>query len=102
MQKREKNKPLVWSNQAIKDLEHIFDYLLKNHTHDLATDVIEKILTEVETISEFPRKGKISQNYNEIRELVVESNTIYYRNNESDIVIASIRAKKNTDKKTIF
>ncbi len=45
-----------------------------------------------------PRKGKISVHFNELSELIVEANTIYYRNNEADIVIASVRARRTTPK----
>ena len=51
-----------------------------------------------EALSLFPRKGKISVHFNEMRELVVDGNTLYYRNNETDIVITSIRPRRTQDK----
>ena len=94
MQKKQKNKPIVWSEYAIRDLENIYDYISSNFSSEVADKKIDLIFGEVSTLSQFPRKGKISTRFNEIRELTVELNTVYYRNNEADIVIATIRARR--------
>lgn len=94
MRKNQKSKPIIWSFEAKRNLEQIFDHILENFSFELAEEKIEMILSEVESLSPFPRKGKISQHFNEMRELVVDGNVVYYRNNESDIVIASIRPRK--------
>jgi len=99
MQKSGKShKPVVWTEQARKDLEKIFDHIADNFSIELAIRKTEQIFNEVESLGQFPRKGSISQRFNEIRELIVEGNTIYYRNNETDIVIASVRARKTAPK----
>lgn len=98
MPKSGKNKPVVWSDQAKCDLERIFDHIAENFTVDLAIEKTDRVITEVGTLSEFPRKGSISTRFHEIREWVVEGNTVYYRNNESDIVVASIRPRRNSQK----
>ncbi len=95
MQKKSKNKPVIWTFEARRNLELIFDPIVKNFSFDLAIEKTEMIMDEVETLSQFPRKGKISIHFNEMRELIVDGNTVYYRNNETDIVIASIRPRKN-------
>ncbi len=99
--KNKKAKPVLWSDQARKDLERIFDHIAENFSVDLATNRIEQIITEIEDLSRFPRKGAISKRFNEIRELVVEANTVYYRNNELDVVIASIRPRKTAPKEKL-
>lgn len=98
MPKRPANKPVVWSFEARQNLEEIFNYISTHFSHALAVEKTGVILDEVETLSKFPRTGKISAHFNELRELVVEANTVYYRNNEADIVIASVRARRTGPK----
>lgn len=99
MPKSGKNKPVIWTDQAQGDLERIFDHIASNFTVELVVQKIDKIMTEVESLSLFPRKGNISSRFNEIRELIVDSNTVYYRINESDIIIASLRPRKTAPAK---
>ncbi len=100
MPKSGKNKPVIWSDQARVDLEKVFDHVSENFTFELAIKTTDRIVSEIGSLSAFPRKGAISKLYNEIRELIVEGNTVYYRNNELDIVIASIRPRRtNADGK---
>jgi plasmid stabilization system protein ParE len=94
MQKKSKDKPIVWTFEAQRNLELIFDHIVKHFSHNLAVEKTGIIMNEIETLAQFPRKGKISIHFNEMRELIVEENTIYYRNNEKDIVVASIRARR--------
>ena len=94
MQKKSKNKPIVWSFEARDQLQSIFDHILENFSFDLAVEKTNLIMSEVESLAQFPRKGQISARFNEMRELIVEGNTIYYRNNETDIVIASVRPRR--------
>lgn len=101
MPKSGKNKPLVWADQAKKDLERIFDHIAENFSVEQATLITHQIIDEVETLSHFPRKGSMSKRFSEIREVVVQANTVYYRNNEEDIVIASIRPRKTATIKKI-
>jgi plasmid stabilization system protein ParE len=96
-----RNKPVVWADRAKQDLERIFDYIAENFSVALATERVGLILDEVETLSEFPRKGNISTRFNEIRELTVEGNTVYYRNNEDDVVVAAVRPRKTAPKKNL-
>jgi plasmid stabilization system protein ParE len=99
MQKKSKDKPIIWTFEARHNLELIFDHIVENFSFDLAIEKTEIIMDEVETLSQFPRKGKISVHFNEMRELVVDGNTIYYRNNEVNIVVASIRPRRTQNKK---
>jgi len=99
MSKSGKNKPVVWSDQAKRDLERIFDHVAENFTVDLAEETIDRMIAEVGSLSDFPRKGAISILFHEMRELIVLGNTVYYRNNESDIVIASIRPRRTRREK---
>jgi plasmid stabilization system protein ParE len=99
MPKTGKNKPVIWAEQAKQDLERIFDHIAENFSIELALEKTTLIFDEIESLSGFPRKGSISDFFNEMRELVVEGNTVYYRNNEADIVIASIRPRRTAPKK---
>lgn len=99
MPKKQKDKPVVWSFEARQNLEEIFNYISEHFSHALAVEKTGVVLDEVETLSKFPRKGKISTHFNELRELIVDANTVYYRNNEADIVIASVRARRTEPKK---
>jgi plasmid stabilization system protein ParE len=92
--KSKPRKPVVWSSQARSDLERIFDHIETNFTFDLAVQKADQIIDLIEALSDFPRKGAISPNFSGIRELIVEGNTVYYRDNELDIVIASIRPRR--------
>jgi plasmid stabilization system protein ParE len=100
MRKNSKSKPIIWSFEAKNNLEIIFNHVVENFSFKLAVQQTDAILKEVETLSRFPRKGKMSIRFNELRELVVHENTVFYRNNEADIIIASIRPRK-TNKKSI-
>lgn len=101
MLKSQKNLPLVWADQAKSDLESIFDHIAENFTLKLAVERTDQIIAEIEGLASFPRKGAISSRFNEIRELIVEANTVYYRINETEIVIASIRPRKTAQKKKV-
>jgi len=99
MQKKSKDKPVIWTFEARSNLELIFDHIMENFSFDLAVEKTEMIMDEIETLSQFPRKGKISVQFNEMRELTVDGNTIYYRNNEMDIAVASIRPRRTQNQK---
>jgi plasmid stabilization system protein ParE len=92
--RRSNSKPVIWSDQAETDLKKIFDHIADNFSPQLAIEVSDRIIDEIGSLSLFPRKGAMSPRFNEIRELIVDGNTIYYRNNESEVVIASIRPRR--------
>jgi plasmid stabilization system protein ParE len=99
--KSRKAKPVVWSEQAKEDLERIFVHIADGFTVELAVEITNRLVDGVEALSCFPRKGSISPNFSGIRELILDSNTVYYRENESDIVIASVRPRRTATKKNI-
>lgn len=93
-----RNKPVVWSFEAKRNFESIFNHICEHFSRELAIKRIDRILKEVEILSRFPRKGKISLHFNEIRELIVDGNTVYYRNNETEIVVASVRPRRTNSR----
>jgi plasmid stabilization system protein ParE len=95
---KKQSKPVVWTEEAARNLESIFDHIVKNFSVMIASETVTEIIEAVENLSSFPRKGKISEQYNEIRELMVLENTVYYRINEEDLVIASIRPRRTKPK----
>ena len=48
---------LVWTSTAAADLEQIFDYLLEKRPK-LVTTTIQRILTSVSELRQFPRRGR--------------------------------------------
>ena len=89
--KNKRTKPVIWSQNVKEDLEKVFDHITENFSIELAIKKTNQIILEIESLSVFPRKGSISSNYSGFRELIVHSNTVYYRDNELEILITSIR-----------
>ncbi len=60
---------IVWTKQAIADLNHAYDYV-SEHSPESAADIIDRIEKSLESLRGFPemgRKGRVK----ETRELVV-------------------------------
>lgn len=60
---------IVWTNQAIADLNHAYDYVCQ-HSPEAAEAIIERIENALEALSSFPemgRQGRITGS----RELVI-------------------------------
>ncbi len=91
-------KKIIWSNHAKNDLELIWDHVAINFSVEKAEIITKEIFEKISELSDFPRRGKVSLDISEIRELIVEKNTVYYRITDSHVAIAAIRPRKTLKK----
>lgn len=82
---------LVWSPQALRDLESIRAYLAED-SPVYADLVIRRVVAAVERLSDFPESGRIvpERNSSEIREVIVRPYRIVYRLRPGVVEIATV------------
>jgi toxin ParE1/3/4 len=80
-----------WTESAVKDLENIKDYILKDSEY-YATDFIGKIFESVEKLPFFPQIGRIVPEFNDgsIREIIFYNYRIIYKINLDQLMILGI------------
>ena len=83
---------IIWSPLSVDRLEEIFEYILKDDSSS-AQKMVEKIFKKVETLSEFPGRGrKVPETKREeIREVFLGEYRIIYRVESNKIIILTIR-----------
>lgn len=47
---------IIWDNEAKKSLKHIYHYIQKKESNEIARKVRNKIVTETKSLNEFPEK----------------------------------------------
>ena len=82
---------LLWTLPALEDLEGIQDFIRRDSEH-WATQFIEKILTSVEKLVDFPKMGRIVPESGDrmIRELIYHGYRIIYRAEKERILILAV------------
>jgi addiction module RelE/StbE family toxin len=82
---------LLWSPQALRDLESIRDYIAAD-SPQYAALVVERIVVGVERLRDFPESGRIvpERNDREIREVIVRPYRIVYRLRPGVVEIATV------------
>lgn len=79
--------------ESYKDLDNIFDYILLDSPREAST-VLEKIMTKIERLGQFPLMGKrvihTSLNYYNFRMIVIYPYIAFYRLTNDTIYIYRI------------
>ncbi len=72
--------PILWTPQAIEDLEAIRAYVARDSEH-YATLLVERLFAAVDHLTAFPQAGRIVPEFQrpELRETILGSYRIVYR-----------------------
>ena len=83
---------IIWSPLAVERLEDIFDYIFAENP-STAIKFIDKIFKKVESLTEYPQRGrKVPEaNREEIREVFLGEYRIIYRLEKNKIIVLTIR-----------
>lgn len=83
---------IFWTPLAFERLEEIFEYISRDDLKE-AQKMVERIFAKVETLSEFPERGRIvpEANRKEIREVFESEYRIIYRFDSDKLYILSLR-----------
>ncbi len=82
---------IIWSLRATEDIESIAAYITQD-SEVYATSVIRKIIQKTRILADFPRIGRIVQEFDDesIREIFAYSYRIIYKVSSEKIVIAAV------------
>ena len=83
---------VVWAEPALSDLNTIAEYIALDKPI-AAGKFIEKVLSEVDLLANFPTMGKIPKELSKTtvyRELVIKPCRIFYRQTKSQVFIVHI------------
>ena len=82
---------LLWSPQALRDLEAIRDYIAIDSPRYAAL-VVERLVAGVERLHDFPESGRVvpERNGAEIREIIVSPYRVVYRVRPGVVEIATV------------
>lgn len=83
---------ILWSPLSVERLEEIFEYISK-HNKPAAQKMVDGIFKKVETLSEYPERGrKVPEvKRGEIREVFLGEYRIIYRVESKKVVVLTIR-----------
>lgn len=82
---------IVWSPQALLDLESIRDYIARDSPR-YAELVLRRLVVAVERLGSFPESGRIvpERNTEDLREIIVRPYRIVYRLRPGVVEIATV------------
>ena len=82
---------LIWSPQALHDLETIRDYVAADSPR-YAVLVVERIIQGVERLTSFPESGRVVRERNDpqLREIIVRPYRVAYRLRPGVVEIATV------------
>lgn len=82
---------IVWTEPAVEDLQELHAYIARD-SELYASGYVERIITAVERLAEYPALGRIVPEANEenIRELVYQNYRIIYRITKNRIEMLSV------------
>ncbi len=82
---------IVWSPEAIEDIESIADYIERGSKF-YAKSVVNKIFQSTEKLKEFPKIGRVVAEIgrDDISELIVYSYRLVYQVKERQILIIAV------------
>lgn len=85
---------IVFSPEALKDIEQIKDYLVGQFGDDTATKNIKRVIKEIKTLESFPLKGSgVWERYgidSEYHYIYANKNYVFYRVDEDTVRIVRI------------
>ncbi len=82
---------LIWSPRAAADLEEICEYIARDSEY-YARFFAQKLITQVETIAEFPGAGRIVPEYqrDDLREQLFQNYRLVYRVRPEAVEVVAI------------
>lgn len=82
---------VIWSPQAVSDLERIFDYIA-DESIDSAAGVIEAIFAAVERVRDFPESGRVIPELQQarFREVIVAPFRVMYEFRANSVLITGV------------
>ena len=82
---------IVWTEEALSDLEAIGEYFERT-SPQYATTIVDRLYTSVEPLSEHPRMGRRvpEVDHESVRELIVEGYRVLYQLREERIEILTV------------
>ena len=82
---------IVWSENALKDLEKLKFYLERNWPQKVLEAVMEKLVNKLEVLHTFPNIGRASLKHpNRRRTLITKHNLLIYSVKKDEILIEAI------------
>lgn len=91
---------LHWTNESIKNLENILDYLKSNWSEREVANFKVKLSKQLDLICQFPFIFPKSEYQNRLRKAVLsKQTTIFYEVKENDIFLAYIFVNKQSIKR---
>lgn len=94
---------IIWTKNANKDLQNLFEYLKEEWSMDSAKMFEKKLFFRIELISKFPNLGKPSVRSPKIRKTIItKHNSLYYLVEKEEIVLLNIfDTRQNPNKNKI-
>lgn len=82
---------VIWSDEAIDDLQQIFDYVARDSGR-YAAAVVRRIVGSTRMLKNYPRSGRAVPEVDDetYRELLVDNYRVIYRLSESFITILTV------------
>jgi plasmid stabilization system protein ParE len=94
---------LIWTNNAIKDLENIKLYLEANWPYKVLLSFLDELLNKLFFIERFPEMGRQSSKFINRRMLTItKHNVLIYTVYKDEIVIEAIFDTRQDGKKLQF
>ena len=94
---------IVWSANALQDLEKIIEYLLKFWNKKVALEFEYKLHTKIELLALQPRSGRTSTSFDKIKSLsITKHNRLYNLMSDSNIEILGIFDTRQDPVKNIY
>jgi addiction module RelE/StbE family toxin len=82
---------IVWTLQAVEDVETIRDYVARDSIH-YASVLAQRLVTAVDRLSRFPESGRIVPEFanTAVRELIIGNYRIVYALARSEVQILTV------------
>lgn len=94
---------IVWTNNALRDLEKIKSYLEKTWPHKTLLTFLDKLVNKLLILESFPKIGSASIKFPAKRKMVItKHNLLIYSLKNDEIVIEAIFDTRQDDRKLQF
>lgn len=79
---------IIWTEPALSDLDEIAEYIALDKV-DAARRLVQKVLSSVERLEDFPTSGRIPPEllHSRYREIIVGPCRVFYRSDKSNVYI---------------
>ncbi len=80
---------IIWSPQAINDIEEIGDFIAKD-SPSRAASFVDELITSVERLPQFPESGRLVEENPIFREIIYEGYRLIYQLRVHKILIITV------------